>query len=240
MGRAIFCGVRGERCRGQRPGGRGGREQPLGGPAALLAHQHAPHRAQRRARRGERPGRAGPALDLPVGPLPGVVGPEPAPVLLGEGHEGQRVLARRVEDPAGRRRDPADPGGGRLPHGPGDQRVALRRGGPDRGGHGPLASPGCARGPAGCAAGARRTSARRSRRRPPGPRAPGPRGRRKTAGRTPRRPRALSPDRKAAHDPWDPAPAGSQPRDPLRPSSASPTAVTSPAPAWRPSTRRFM
>ena len=90
------------RGRGGRAGGRLGRGDPVGGPPALLSGEHRAHEPHHGRLGGERLHRAVPPLDLAVRTLLHVVRPDLLPVLAGEGHEGERVLPRALEDVAGR------------------------------------------------------------------------------------------------------------------------------------------
>lgn len=64
--------------------------------------EHRAHEPHHGRLGGERLHRAVPPLDLAVRALLHVVRPDLLPVLAGEGHEGERVLPRALEDVAGR------------------------------------------------------------------------------------------------------------------------------------------
>lgn len=120
------------RGRGGRAGGRLGRGDPVGGPPALLSGEHRAHEPHHGRLGGERLHRAVPPLDLAVRALLHVVRPDLLPVLAGEGHEGERVLPRALEDVAGRAGEGAHPGRRQVPRRAGDVGVGLPRARPDQ------------------------------------------------------------------------------------------------------------
>ena len=102
------------------------------GAATLLSGEHRAHEPHHGRLGGERLHRAVPPLDLAVRALLHVVRPDLLPVLAGEGHEGERVLPRALEDVAGRAGEGAHPGRRQVPRRAGDVGVGLPRARPDQ------------------------------------------------------------------------------------------------------------